>query len=202
MSSKLDLLKAYLKHNNLVYVSGDCWDLLLPFLMLDCVFQIYSKTIIPLKLKHEMKRWQTIWYDNYHKFNMAFFRSFTDEQQDEVIDMMDEFQEWIKNDIDKLRFSFIGSIPVDDIELRKIVADCMVTSALVKAAKYIFNHRIKKFKLAYGDPNGYLTKIERASLKIAAHYYDSNINYNPNVDDSLGKNLSGLCNRMISFLKQ
>jgi len=197
---KKEILEAYLSHNGFTRVNGESWDLLLPFLMMDCVRQLFDDTIKQLPLRHEAKRYKTMWVENYNKMNQSFFRSFNDGQRDDVIDMMDEFEEWIKNDLDRLRFSFMATLPVDDIESKKIIAACLATSALTRSAEFIFNNRLGKLKPRYGDPRKNLELIKVAAIKIANTYYNFNKNFNANEVPSLSDNLQGLCNRMVGFL--
>lgn len=201
MSNKLELLDAYLEHNKLRR-EGDCWDPIMPFMILDCVYQIYTDDIKPLKLKHEMKKWSSVWADNYNRVNNSFFRSFNEDQQDEVIEMMDDFQEWMRDDLNRVRMSLMKSVPVEDATLNYIVSSCLLCSALIKAAKFIFNNRFKKVRPAYGNPIDYLERMEKATIKIAAYFYLSNENYNPNASDSLGDDITSLCERIVSFLNQ
>lgn len=197
---KREILEAYLKHNNLKIVRGNSWDPILPFLMMDCVYQMYSETIKPLPLRHEQKRNRSIWRDNYQRMNQSFFRSFNDDQQDEVINIMDQFNEYIKNDLDRLRFAFMGCLPIEDIETKKIISVCMATSALTNAAEHIFKNRFSKVKLAYGDPVIYLEKIKISAVRIANYYYKASTDFNPNTDRNLSGHLQALCNRMVRFL--
>lgn len=48
--------------------------------------------------------------NQYHRLNSLFFQDLTCEQKDAIIDMFDDFGEYIKNELEIFRLSIIGCI--------------------------------------------------------------------------------------------
>lgn len=199
--TKLEILDAFLDYNKLRRVDGESWDPLMPFLLMDCVYQIYDKDIKTLPLRHESKQIRNIWRDNYNKLNKHFFLAFNEEQEDEVIKMMDEFEAFIKNDLDRTKFAFMNCINDQEIEDRKIIASCLLVCSLTCAADYIFAERFKDLKVL-GDPRGEMDRIHKSASRLANKYYHSSRNTDPTGSPELGKLLQALCNKVILFLMQ
>lgn len=101
--TKRDLINRYLASIGKVRVQGDTTEPILPFLIGDAIYTIYNKDIAPLKLTQEEKQLRKHWAKNYTMFNKPFFAAIGGEGSDEVVDMMDDFEEAIANDIMVLR---------------------------------------------------------------------------------------------------
>ena len=135
-----ELVETYTKSIKRRRYTNDRENLLpvLPFFMLDAVYQIYMRDILPLDCKHETKRWRNIWSKAYNRVNMGFFRAFTVDQQDEVIDRMDSFGDYIYNHVMVAKFSIMNLIKDYPLEVQSTVSSCLVCSVIAQSAEIIW----------------------------------------------------------------
>lgn len=91
-----EIARAYYKHNNLKLQQGSEGSLeaILPFIIMDAVYQLYCTYIKPMNVKGQLAQIRNHWSKTYSQFNQHFFRSFDEDQIDYVVDKMDAFDEY------------------------------------------------------------------------------------------------------------
>ena len=90
--TKRELIDAYLSSIGRQRVKGDSTEPLLPFLLGDAIYTIYTQDIAPLDLRQEEKRLRTDWDRHYTLFNRPFFAAIGGAGSEQVTDLMDDFE--------------------------------------------------------------------------------------------------------------
>ena len=97
--NKIQIAQAYIERMGMIPVCGEGFEPVMPYIMMDSVYQIYKEEIQPLPLKNQLKQYRNKWEKNYKYFNHEFFSVFTQDEAVDITDMMDEFEEFIANDL-------------------------------------------------------------------------------------------------------
>lgn len=194
-----DITETYIAHLGLRRVKGSGADPILPFFMLDVMNTIYRKDILPLPCKFEAKKMRKEWAKNYHELNADFFSAFSDEQQDRIIDIMDEFEAFIGNDIIIAKVAVMNVLANAGIDLdsQDVLASCMTAHILAQSAQVLW-------KAVYGNrENPYI----RAIIYYAGRWMNiyskgkTNMFINLNEYKSIEEAVSAPCRKMVKFLK-
>lgn len=131
----MSLLDTYLKARG--YKSGNDAAHIAPFLpyfLADTLYLTFEEHIKG-HLKQKEKQMGNLMMKNYHNFIHSFFNCFPPEQQDEVIEMMDQFREYISHDIDIFLVcveQVVMRMPLHQRKIFSAIALCRVLSANVK----------------------------------------------------------------------
>lgn len=196
-----ELTDAYMRHIGYRRRGGDGMTLLLPFIILDAMYQIYRTSVAPLNVSHEAKQMRNRWIDAYNLFNRDFFSAFTQEQQDEIIDRMDSFGEYIHNDIEIARIQVMNIMKNDDTEMQIKISSIMMCNILAQAANSIWTN---SYVRSDGKPlrNRYIDTIERMSYKFMNSLHGNRYHIDPNQNDALCKSVTVLCRRIVKWLNE
>lgn len=112
----------------------DITGIFVPYLMLD-VFQIVSSEhLSKVDFRKEERKHYTCLMNTYHRFNTLFFSELTEEQQDVVIQMFDDFGEYIHNKLEIFRLNIIGCIMQLPDGFRKTCGDLCVSKLMISQA--------------------------------------------------------------------
>lgn len=191
-----DIIKSYSDYNNLNVVAGayGIGDVFYPFLLMDAQYSIYQKDILPIKCKRELKRIKSKWSDAYARFNKQFFAPFTQEQKDEIIDMMDAYSAHINNALMNVRIAVMNAISkVGDcsFEEQKVLSACSVCNILAQCANIAWEE-IHLNSLLEKKPNIDLVGIAKHAHDFCSEYMrltktdiDLNLNEFKAVDDCM-----------------
>ncbi|MEG0560706.1 MAG: hypothetical protein RR513_09365 [Muribaculaceae bacterium] len=155
-----NITKTYLTHNNLfVKKSVDTLDtdIFMPYLIIDSCYLIYDEHIKSMDLKHKMKYHRTFWDKASQNFKKEFFKSFDEEQVDFIINRMDAFYDFIKNDLTILQLQVQNRLVSYRDEERCIFSIFITCNLLAQTAQYMWNS-------IYYKNNTYISIIERRSL--------------------------------------
>lgn len=197
------IVNSWLQHKGMIRKSGSGADPILPFLMLDAMYSILQKDLRPLDNKREMKLALKRWVASYTSFNRDFFASFSPEQRDEVIDIMDDFQAFIGNDILVAKVAVMNELKQYGLtfEQQKVVAACMVCHVLTQTADIAWE-AVYKNRWGEDKRNPYIKGILKHSWDWMNIYFGkiTNAYVNPNDSEPICKAMSVLCNRMVKFL--
>ena len=199
-----EIVDTYLTHKGMRRVKGDGYDPILPFFMLDAMYQIMSKEIVPVPSRHEQKLVLKRWKAAYNSFNRDFFSAFNQEQQDEIIDIMDEFQSYINNDIIVAEVAVMKQLQQYDIpfEDQKIVAASMMCHVLAQTSQIAWKAIYKnKYNVSKESPQ--INAIQKyASLWMNLYFAKiSDAHVNPNDSEQICTAMDILCRKMVKFLK-
>lgn len=199
-----DLVDIYLYHLGMHRVKGDGYDAILPFFMLDAMYQIMTKEIVPIKSRHEQKLAMKRWMASYTTFNRDFFSAFDQDQQDEIIDMMDDFEAYINNDVIVAEVAVMNELAKYEIpfEEQKAVAACMVCHVLAQTSQITWG-AIYKNKRGQDKENPYIKAILKYSWQWMNLYFGkiSDAYINPNDSEPICTAMNILCKKMVNFLK-
>lgn len=112
----------------------DMTGIFVPYLMLD-VFQIVSSEhLSKVDFRKEERKHYTCLMNTYHRFNTLFFSELTEEQQDVVIQMFDNFGEYIHNKQEIFRLNIIGCIMQLPDGFRATCGDLCVSKLMISQA--------------------------------------------------------------------
>lgn len=139
-----NLLDTYLSYNHLVIntkskeVKPD-GNIFMPMLLMDAMNVLYKEYIDKLPLKHREKQIRTRWHDAYKHFIAQEFMAFDDDQKCELCDMMDDFEEYIHNEIEMFRVATMSRFMKYDTDIRLTLSAILSCSILAQSAEYIWN---------------------------------------------------------------
>ncbi len=197
------MIDTYLKSIGMKRIKGDGLDPILPFIMMDAMYQIYTKEIKPLPCRHELKHVKKTWIENYNVFNRSFFRAFNVEQQGEVIDMMDSFEQYIHNDMLIAKLAIMNEMKDLSTDDANVCASCVLCNILAQAAhivwsKIFLNSRLKE------RTNIQIQGIEKCSTRFMNLYHSqiSDRHVDPNKSKRIVDSVDILCKKMIKWLKE
>lgn len=128
----MNLLDSFLKHKG--WIKGnECTPIapFLPYFMADCI-QLTYEEYIKGKLKQKEKYHCKAMMKAYHHFIHDFFNAFSQDETDEVINLMDAFSEYIHNELEILRMTVqrpLMSIPHDKHSVFSAIAICRLLSS-------------------------------------------------------------------------
>lgn len=196
-----NLVDTYIRRLGLKRMKGSCASPLLPFFVLDVMYQILRREIVPLKVSHEAKLALSGWVRSYNLLNRDFFSSFDDDQRDEVIDLMDRFTERIGNDVMVAKVSIMKQLTQYGVcsEDRKALASGMLSNVLAQQASAIWEETFKLLPM-----NRYIAAIERYSKMWFQSYYKQRFSshINPNDDATICLSVDILCKKVVKFLDE
>lgn len=173
---------------------------LMPFFIMDIVYQIFCKDVKPMDCKHQMQQHRTRWADNYQKFNNEFFRAFNDEQRDYIIDLMDEFDAFIHNSVVMMKSTVVNSFTADaEFEDKKNLASLLTCNVLCQAAQHLYGDMYRD-RYMNKESNVHIAAIQQSSYRIACHYPASKGTDLTSKEPVL-KMIDVLCKQIVKFLK-
>lgn len=201
MITGTELTDAYLRHRGYTRIGGDGVSCILPFFILDAMYQIYRKAIAPLTLEHEPKLLRKRWIEAYNLFNRDFFAAFTLEQQDAIIDRMDDFESYIHNDVEILRVQVMNIMNRDDLETQSTISSCMACNILAQAANAVWKNTYVQ-RNGKPSPNRYIDTMEKMSYKLMNAIHGNSYHVDPNQNKAVCSAISVLCRKMVRWLNE
>lgn len=127
-----------------------------PFFLADCLYLTYEEHIkgrLRQKEKHHASRMM----ECYHRFIHDFFNAFDSDEHDKVIETMDNFGDYIHNDIEMLRIQIqnvVMEMPVEQRTIFSAIGVCRVLSANIKSAWNAIYRRSKAEPIPNSDVSG------------------------------------------------
>lgn len=212
--TKSDLINAYLASIGRRRVQGKSAEPLLPFLLGDAIYTIYNQDIAPLDLRQEEKRLRNDWARNYNIFNRPFFAAIGGEGSEQATDLMDDFEEYIANNIMILRSELmllLGDVPFDK---RKPIVSALLCHVLAQAAQCAWGnvYRIGRIMGAgtarrqvvhKAEKNMHLDAINRDAFALA-NRWNTAINkalVDPNKTKGIPPAINALCRKIYRWLE-
>ena len=214
--TKRELIKRYLDSIGRVRVSGDTAEPLLPFLLGDAIYTIYAKDIAPLPLVREEKKLRNDWANHYTKFNRPFFAAIG-EGDEQVTDLMDDFENAIGNELMVLRSGLmllLGDIP---FEKRQQIVSSLLCHVLAQAAQAAWGnvYRVgkilgkdrrtgQKMVVHHAEKNPHLEAISRNAYALANmwHCGISDALVDPNKTKNIPAAIQALCRKIYRWLSE
>lgn len=208
MVTNAELINTFLERQGLKRLTKNEQDFspLMPFIIMDAVYQIYCTDIQGLKCKHLAAKYQRAWSTDYSLYNRDFFSNFNEEQQGAIIDKMDRFEEFISHHILVAKVSIMNYVsPQEDLKGQNTIAACIVANALAQMSVIIWGH-IYKTASGAEKPNPFLSSIVHDTYKFMNAWHDENggrgVNINCNKSPQVSTAIDVLCNKMSEFLKK
>lgn len=202
---------------------------LLPYLMMDAMYQIYCKSVLPFPAKGEMKKIKSAWSNCYKFFNHSFLICFTSEQRDAIMNKMDDFEDSIENDVMFVKVAIMNCFSSLDIDKQKMIADCLTCNILAQCAQITWGRVYKRVnpdaarafmsKTIEGQRN-YISKschyvaplrdsfnkdiegVRVYSRKFLTAYYREGETVDINDSKPLTRAVDNLCRKMVRWMKQ
>lgn len=152
-----------------------------PYILMDIAYTEFNKVIKPLPLTRDIKRLKTRWSAE----NIRFFREFwrkMGEYSDDVLDLMDEFEEQFSDIILVIKCKVMDAVNGIPFEHQKVIAASSFFNLMCQEAQIIYSakHETQTKVIA---PNGvmaikhtpvkneYLTRAREYSRKFNEMYY-------------------------------
>ena len=213
--TKKDLINTYLASIGRTRVQGNSTEPLLPFLLGDAIYTIYTRDIAPLKLRQEEKRLRNDWAANYTLFNRPFFAAIGGDGADNVTDLMDDFEAAIENNMMVLRSELmllLGDVPFDK---RKPIVSALLCHVLAQAAQCAWGnvYRVRKtvghtaegrrMMVHRPETNMYLDAINRDAFALANRWHNAirQALVDPNKTKGIPPAITALCRKIYRWLE-
>lgn len=214
--TKRELINTYLTSIGRTRVQGDSTEPLLPFLLGDAIYSIYTSDIAPLDLHREEKKLRSDWSAHYTRFNRPFFASIGVDNHEQVTDLMDDFEAYIANNLMVLRSELMllfGDIPFDD---RRPIVSALLCHVLAQAAQCAWGnvYRIGKVIGRKGpgprqvvhkaEKNMDLDAINRDAFALANIWHTSihKALVDPNKTKGIPPAINALCRKIYRWLEE
>ena len=132
---------------------------LLPFILLDEAYALYTKYVAPMECKFELKKYKKEWSKAYQDLNKALFAH---NDEDNIIDMMDSLEDEVHSRFVMLRLRIQGLIPEGTkfyAELAAIYTYTVIVSYAINAHKEIYKEGSKELDKILFWATKFLSKL-------------------------------------------
>lgn len=166
MTSK-EIIHRILEKQGLQVTKGrdDMLDPVLPWFIMDIQYQLFCKVIKPLNCGHDLQKFRTRWNESYNIFNKSMFCMFNDDEKLEIVDMMDDFENYIANDVEIAKIQFMNVLGKYELEIQDIIATGMMCNVLSQSANIIFKRIYAVGHNGKHQENRYISSVEAYSYK-------------------------------------
>lgn len=154
---------------------------LLPFIMADALY-LAHESYIKGRLNQKAKFHANKMMECYHRLNHDFFKAFSQEEQNELVEKMDSFDEYLHNDFEVFRMVVMKPIMHHPVETREIVAGLCIIKLLACHAQYIYSV-IYTDSLGREVPDKNLQGIKHHACEMFRHYSAKHGSDNINLND-------------------
>lgn len=121
-----ELVDKFLEYKGFERERGNCNAPIMPNILADSLYLCWDE-FLKGKLKQECKKHANRMIQCYHRFNREFFAGFDGNQKDILVDAMDEFSEYVSNELKLFRIAVknrLKSINREDREMLSHIAVC------------------------------------------------------------------------------
>lgn len=174
---------------------------LMPFFLMDAVYQIYCKDIKKIECKQMLKKAKNRWSEHYNRFNREFFLAFNEDETDYIVEQMDEFGDYIHTTVVMLKSAVMDSFNTDaPFEEKKVLASVMACNVLAQSAQHLHKdmYRNERYK---GEINPHIEGVKKASFDFAS-YYPVTHGVDLTSSDKVMDMIDVLCKKIVQFLTQ
>ena len=152
-----------------------------PFIMADALYVAHD-TYLKGHLKQEAKYHANKMMECYHRLNHDFFKAFSREEQDELVEKMDSFDDYLHNDFEMLRMAVTKPIMHYPIKTRNVVAALCIVKLLACHTEYLYSV-IFRDPLGNPIPNSNIQGIKHHACEMFRHYSAKHGSDNINLND-------------------
>lgn len=175
---------------------------LLPFIMADSIYLIYDEFIKPQHFKLYLKWYCKKMMKAYNEFHKDFFKVFTQDDIDCLVDIMDDFAETIRMDIKLLRIAVSNHLQELPSEVRNNLASM---TALVHLSQYtrimyreLYRNRGEAFDNKY--LSGIVSNAESLFKAYTKMYAHNKQQIDLNEYQDVGDASKRICDKIIKFM--
>jgi hypothetical protein len=172
----------------------------MPMLLMDAMNMLYDEYIAPLPLRHEQKRLRSWWHDAYMQFVAQAFMPFNDDQKDELVTKMLEFEDDIHDEVEMFRVASMNHFMGYDTDVRIALSAILACNALAQSAQILYKAQHRK-------ENKSIALCEQWSLKLLNKYGDDvldrtvkQIDLNSHQDTMLAS--KKMCSAVVKFAEK
>lgn len=129
---------------------------LLPFILMDIAYDQMNRSVKSLDLKRDMKKARANWYTCYKRFNDKLFKVLSEDERDEFIDKMDDFEQSIEHDLMITKISAMECLP-DRVKLadEEILSSVLLANIMSQMSESLYGEIFKTSLYRYsGDRIG------------------------------------------------
>lgn len=180
-------------------VKNDC-SVLMPLLMMDNAYTLYGDYIAKSGVRHRLNHIRKEWERCYHVFNHQYFYPLTDDESDYVLDLMNEYEEYISHNLELTFLEVMTAFMDLDIDRRRVIGASVLINLLCQTANIMWN---AVFERVYGrigcKP---INECERIIHEFANMYYGEkeplvNLNQQKRLHDCV----DALCRKQMQFVE-
>lgn len=192
-----ELADTFLRSIGMVRQKGDSLAPIMPHFIMDAAYQMYNTEVRKLPLKHELKRISSEWLRNYNDFNRMFFSAFSLDVRDEIVDKMDDFEEFIANDIAILKCAMMDTVKGESFEMQMALGSIAICGLLCSAASCTWEsiYHVKGHEVS----NPSLAKCTKLMVKLLKRYYRGQKDYNMNTP-ATDAAVKSICYKIVQWI--
>lgn len=171
---RTELADKYLKAHGMVVTRGEHkQQVFMPYIVMDKARELAAHSIGKLTLRHEAKRWRGELKRVYHDFYSDFFRPYTQDEVDEIIESFDGFERFIDNELQLTRVAVSNAVDFLDFELQMTMTDIFLTQITAQCAAIIYYDGFAANAPEAHRHNKHIERFERLTMKIGNAWYRS-----------------------------
>lgn len=198
-----EMVDKWLLSRGMERTSGNGLDPVIPFFMLDIAWNMWAKTVHPLPVKFELKRLRNQFNETYRVFSSRFLSAFSLDESIEITDKMDEFEQYIANDLTITRVQVMNYLTELDYQHKMVCGSLMIVNILCQAAGILWKAVYRGLR-SWESHGSEIDMLEKLSLKFMSGYHSSICKeaVDPNRCDPIVAAVYALCHKMTAWLNQ
>ena len=138
-----DLVKSFLKYKGFVELRSGTNAPLIPNILADYLYICWYDNLQG-KLKQEAKQQCNIMMNSYYRFNSEFFKGFNEDQTGRCVDAMNDFCEYVKNEVSLFRLAIRNRLKGLDREKLEIICSLALCKFISSLARDIWGTLYRK----------------------------------------------------------
>lgn len=164
--TKQELVDKYIQKNGLFFIRGNHDDIsvLMPYFIMDVGYQYYCHYVQPLKLTHDIKKARSQWRDAYLSFNRRFTSSYTNDENIEIGELMDEMHDFLANYLMIMQVAAMRLFEREfTFEQQKVLSAAFMTNKLAVVSQ-------RTWRQMYRKDNPFLDGVMQRSMEFSDWY--------------------------------
>ena len=139
----------------------------MPMLLMDAMNMLYEVyRTVTLEATRE-KQLRTRWHEAYKHYINQEFMAFDDDQKCEICELMNDFEEYINNEVEMFRVASMSKFMSYDTDIRITLSAILACNALAQSAQILYKAQRRK--------ENTIASVESWSLKFLNEYADKKI---------------------------
>lgn len=178
-----EITDRYLKYKGMTRTKPESlgFQPILPFYVMDVVYEIYCKYVMPIPAARELKKAKNEWREAYNLLDRDFHRAFTQDEWADISDQMDAFREYIGNHLTVAVVSVMDVFKDFPLDEQQVLASLAIADVLATTAQVVWGNIYRNFtpKVIGGkvfekdvpNVNQYIAAVTRAIRNYLDLYY-------------------------------